>query len=303
VYKLSATLEEKVDYYAHGRKVARHDPVHRFELLSVHDPDKTKRLLPIFSDSPSAGATSPLASYARPEDDVIPPSASTATLEHTSDIVSHLLAPSGPWRLGFNLRLPDCSSTLHFTHKPPGARVVVSHVLKIALRVARAEDGGTDTKGKPKMFDIIVETPVHILSCQCKTEFTHLPTYSQVPTADGVPELDTGCQHPGPSAGGHNPRLPHTPVLAPGLGPVGFNSIESPSRSRDGGAPEPAHMMALPMHNRRSSHNTPSSPGADGTRASGAQATAVLRTEQFARLIAGQESEAGETPPAYSSTG
>lgn len=159
-----------VDYYAHGRKVARHEPVQHFEIISVRSDDKHQRLLPIISDSAAAALSSPLAPYTRPgaeeaPDLVIPPSASTESLEHTSDVASHLLNPSGPWHFHFDVQIPDCHSGLHFTNKGPGARIVVLHRLKTVLRVsAGIHNTNPDTKERPKLFDIIIETPIHLLN-------------------------------------------------------------------------------------------------------------------------------------------
>lgn len=109
--------------------------------------------------------SSPLAPYVLTEiSAVLPPTTSTASLEYSSDVASHLLTLSGPWKLRFDVRLPDCSSGLHFTNKSSTATVVVSHTLKVILRVDRGDDTLLDAKGNRKQFDIIVETPVHILS-------------------------------------------------------------------------------------------------------------------------------------------
>lgn len=168
--KWTNCLYSTVDYYAHGRKVARHEPVQHYEMIAVRQEDKQERLLPIISDSPSAAAKSPLAAYARPEGDeppdlIIPPSASQESLEHTSDVASHLLNPSGPWHLKFNLKTPDCNSGIHFTNREHGARIVILHRLKTTLRVAAGVfEPTSDPKERPKLFDIIIETPIHLLS-------------------------------------------------------------------------------------------------------------------------------------------
>ncbi|KAF8323995.1 hypothetical protein DL93DRAFT_2032876, partial [Clavulina sp. PMI_390] len=179
LYRLNVGLD--VDYYAHGRKVARHEPVTHYEIVALRHEDKHKRLLPILSDSASSASSSPLAPYARPlldqpPDLVIPPSASTESLERTSDVVSHLLNPSGPWHFRFEVPIPDCHSGIHFTNKGPGTRIVVLHRLKTVLRVGAGVS--EDSKEKPKLFDIIIETPIHLLSCQCQSSWTSLPTYS-----------------------------------------------------------------------------------------------------------------------------
>lgn len=60
-------IVEKIDYYAHGKRVARHDPTRRYELLSLkypnskHEKGTRQPILPLLDDSPDAVAKSPLA--------------------------------------------------------------------------------------------------------------------------------------------------------------------------------------------------------------------------------------------------
>lgn len=51
------------------------------------------------------------------------------------------------------------------------------HSLKVCIRVERGDDEAVDAKGNRKKFDIIVEAPMHILSCRTNT-ITSLPTYT-----------------------------------------------------------------------------------------------------------------------------
>jgi hypothetical protein len=158
-----------VDYYAHGNKVVRRGPAQFHEAIQIRQPDMHQRLLPIISDSSTAASGSPLAEYVHPEQDetpdlVIPPTASTEALEHTSDIVSHLMNPAGPWKLRFNVPIPDCHSGIHITNKGEGARTVVTHRLRTTLRVSTGLAERTDLNETLKLFDIIVDAPVRLLS-------------------------------------------------------------------------------------------------------------------------------------------
>jgi hypothetical protein len=68
----------------------------------------------------------------------------------------------GPWALATEVRLPP---GLHPTSRNRRANVLVSHVLKIVMRVERGDDTHIDLKtGRRKLFEIVVHAPVHLLS-------------------------------------------------------------------------------------------------------------------------------------------
>ena len=109
IYRLGVFLEEKgtslyftgwlrliklytVDYYAHGRRVSRHDPVHRFELLNIKLSDKHTPLLPVLSESNEVTSAWPLVPFIEADD--------------PSSAIQHLLNPMGPWSFQFSLRIP-----------------------------------------------------------------------------------------------------------------------------------------------------------------------------------------------------
>jgi hypothetical protein len=56
-------------------------------------------------------------------------------------------------------------SLIHFSNRNRKSNVTVNHILKISSRVERGDGEATDplTK-KPKLFDILVQMPVRILS-------------------------------------------------------------------------------------------------------------------------------------------
>lgn len=164
--------------------MVRRGPVQFHEAIQIRQPDMHQRLLPIISDSSTAAFGSPLAEYIHPEQDetpdlVIPPTASTEALEHTSDIVSHLLNPAGPWKLRFNVPIPDCHSHIHITNKVQGARIVVTHRLRITLRVSTGLAEQTGSNEKLKLFDIIVDAPVHLLSVRVSRDHMRCFIYAE----------------------------------------------------------------------------------------------------------------------------
>ncbi|KAG8976121.1 hypothetical protein FRB90_009307 [Tulasnella sp. 427] len=260
IYRLSVVLEEKVDYYAHQGKTARHEPARRWELLNIKDPDKYTPLLPILSESVDAASRSPLARHVDEED--------------LSAAAGQLLNPTGPWSFRFSLKVPDCTTKLHFTNKYTKAKIVVTHHVKIIMRVDRGDDTELDAKGKRKQFDIIVEAPIQLLS----------PTYSLFPLEAN--ENSFACVCNSKRSGSRTPQLDHihndleyaTPML-------GFGAM--PARPSSSHAPR--SLSARPPID--SAVQQPR--GADSL---------DDRSRQYAALVSGGEREDGERPPSYEST-
>lgn len=154
VYRLSIYVEERVDYYTNMRRIARTDLPSRICLLSVKAGRSGEPILPLDSDSPDALRNSPL----------FPLFSSHATDAELSEIASTLMGP-GPWTFHQNLQLPRSCDELHFTNRNRRSNIEVTHLLKVVMRVQRGDDVHLDPKtGKRKLFDIVVQTPVLILS-------------------------------------------------------------------------------------------------------------------------------------------
>ena len=136
------------------KRIARTDPIQRIYLLSLKDGEGDKDpipILPLTSDDPEAFKHSPISSLANPGDDL-------------SEFASNLMGP-GPWTLHHDLPLPNSCSILHFTNKNKLSNITVQHTLKVIIRAERGDDLHIDPKtGKRRLFDIVVQTPVQILS-------------------------------------------------------------------------------------------------------------------------------------------
>ncbi|KNZ47805.1 hypothetical protein VP01_611g2 [Puccinia sorghi] len=107
---------------------------------------------------------------------------------------------SGPWNLAFDLRLPGCHSSssnasergdkhldkpprgLNFTCQHSKSPIVVKHYLRLRMRVERGDDQALDKRGRRKKYDIILSSPIQILSCQCKPY--SLPAYASSDPTD-----------------------------------------------------------------------------------------------------------------------
>ena len=133
------------------RRIARTDPIVRFSLLSIKGDDNYSPILPLRSDDPNALRNSPLYALVDRDDDL-------------SELTSILAGP-GPWTLHRNLKLPGSCSQMKFSNKNRQSNIIVTHTLKLVMRVERGDDLLIDAKtGKRKLFDIVVQTPVLILS-------------------------------------------------------------------------------------------------------------------------------------------
>ncbi|RDX49315.1 hypothetical protein OH76DRAFT_1455974 [Lentinus brumalis] len=299
IHRISVLIEERVDYWTGFRRVARTDPINRVPLLALKYPKKDgPALLPLTTDDPEAFRQSPLNEILNPDDDV-------------SETVSSFMGP-GPWTIRKELHLPKAEGTLHTTNKNKRSNISVSHMLKIIFRVERGDDSAVDPQtGKRKLFDIVVQTPVHILSHLCNPEHTALPPYSQVPNAipphAALSVVSDGdiCTRPpttvdlgAPAATFAQRRSVSTFALAAhassttsslsgrGRSPGNLNhltsdqSVDSLPTSSEQHISPTATVISPPL-SRRQSFQERTTP------------------ELFERLIAGQETEEGEAPPSY----
>ncbi|KAJ7169068.1 hypothetical protein C8R43DRAFT_982144 [Mycena crocata] len=250
IHRLSIYLEEKVEYFSQMKRVARTDPVMRLQLLSIKYDDKTGgHILPLDSNDVDALKHSPLLGLTEPGDDL-------------SELASEWMGP-GPWTFHRELHLPSSCTTLRFTNKNKRSNMCVTHVLKCVIRVERGDDAAVDPKtGKRKLFDIVVQTPVHILSCRCNPEWMALPRYS-ASFEDCGRGVAPSCPCEVPRRGGLERMLSH-------------QSSDS-SASAAEGSPVNAAMPSLRV----------------------VPDTLYARNALFERLVSGQESELGEAPPAY----
>ena len=119
-------------------------------LLNLQCDDESKPLLPLSQDDPLAYEQSPLATLRHQG--------------HPSDVVSRFLGP-GPWPIHVNLHLPADCNVLHPTSKSRDSTIHVTHALRFTMRLTRGDGPSVDPRtNKRKLFEVVVRTPVHILS-------------------------------------------------------------------------------------------------------------------------------------------
>jgi len=130
---------------------ARHrDPERRFELLSLQSKDDDTPLLPL-PEVVTPAIESTLHSLLKSDDDI-------------SEFKANLMGP-GPWTLHMPLTVPNtCDGMLHFSNKNKRAPIEIIHTLTVVVRVQRSDEVAHLYSEKPEKFDIIMRTPVHILS-------------------------------------------------------------------------------------------------------------------------------------------
>ncbi|THH03390.1 hypothetical protein EW145_g6296 [Phellinidium pouzarii] len=283
IFRVAAVVEE---YFSQFRRVSRGDVVRRFELLSLRYPDRDgPSLLPM----ETGYENSPLRGFVDAPDE--------------SEAASSLMGP-GPWSIEANLQLPKSCAKMHFTNKHKRSNIKITHILKIIFRVERGDDAYVDAKtGQRKQFDIVVQTPIHILSCRCNPEWTSLPRYSCFASDAHSKTQACPCTHKRASSTVIIDEV--EPAMLPPIatGPHGpssstshhlpFHSLlhhfephsETPSPDAQA-SPGSAYVSGQPLERRPS--ETPSDIG-----------SLYRNNTLFARLIAGEESEHGEAPPRY----
>ncbi|KAL7413078.1 hypothetical protein BDY24DRAFT_72785 [Mrakia frigida] len=268
IYRISVLLEEKIDYFAHDKKVARHEATRRYQLLALRHPAPGNHnpILPIISDASDAISSSPLAALAM---------ASATSGMDADDATSQLLSPTGPWVLDQLLQVPDCSSKISFTTKHAKTNMTVAHWLKVVFRVERGgDDDPLDAKGKKKQ-------------CRCNLQYISLPSYEVLSAGlrQDASIATCTCKTSAEQAFAHRslnqPQTQSTlvgvsiPSSSPGGPTIGAPPSFAPSRHTHSPAGSPRYLME---------ENTE---------------TVQERSEQFARLVSGQETAQGEIPPSY----
>ena len=137
-------------FFAFSPTARRKDPDRRIELISLLSNDEDTPLLPL-PQTVTPATESTLHSLLRSHDDL-------------SEFMSSLMGP-GPWTLQMDLTVPDTHGTLHFSNKNKRAPIEITHTLKVVVRVQRSDEQEVDPHtGKPKKYDIVMRTPVHMLS-------------------------------------------------------------------------------------------------------------------------------------------
>ncbi|KAF9228445.1 hypothetical protein BS17DRAFT_773743 [Gyrodon lividus] len=267
VHRILVHLDEHTEYYTQAKTRVMSDAIRRATLLTVKHQSSDERhsepILPFVAEEPGAFRNSPLYRFLGPDHD-------------ESEMASSFMG-SGPWTIRHQLRMPDSCAILHPSNRTKGSNVMVDHSLKIILRVER-EDGGTmpaQLAGKKKLYDIVIHTPIQILSCRCTSEWMSLPRYDAALEGES-PEDQSTC----PCSTRYLPKL-RTHSHDDDVRPVFLDRVTSHQSTHSNASSRSGTYSCLP----------------DGLPSD----SAVSRNNLYERLVSGLESETGEAPPSYES--
>ncbi|KIM76453.1 hypothetical protein PILCRDRAFT_826231 [Piloderma croceum F 1598] len=127
--------------------------------------------------------------------------------------------------------------------------------------------------GGRKVFDIVIKTPVNILSCRCTPEWTSLPRYNKLFDGDSAA------------------TPPSCPCIVESIPSVGQREFHARG-----------FLDRMPSWKSTESISMVESSPVDPFNMRRGDSLYDLNT-QFERLVSGQESEYGDAPPAYDAVG
>lgn len=153
---------EKVTYYSRTQKAAMGPSATRQVLRCLKYSGGGQ--IPILPLTEEDSRRSPLYSLARED----PEYTGQSEEQRASELASEWMGP-GPWPLRFNVEVASAYNMLRPTTMNKKGNITVSHVLKVIIRVEKGDTGDSEGLKKRKIYDIVVQYPVHILSVSIYT--------------------------------------------------------------------------------------------------------------------------------------
>lgn len=202
LHRIRVYLTENLEYYCQNKKVHRMEPPKKYLLLE-HKAKKGRSLL-----SKSGG----LNEEAPPdeEDDIL------------------------PRELEFQLFVPKTLSDKHCHNIHPDTsfeNIQAHHWIKICLRISKLDP---ENEGKRKHYEILIDSPIHVLSEYAAHGNTLLPAYDthQRDEEQFLPKY-----------------TPSSPPLSPGVVPINTNNILASALNNNSGTQENSldHIMESPI--------------------------------------------------------
>ncbi|KAF2736554.1 hypothetical protein EJ04DRAFT_521953 [Polyplosphaeria fusca] len=183
-HRIKVFVTENVEYFCSNKRVHRMEPVRKVQLFEKRADGPPTSTFPGSSMRIVSGGGVPYdmrAAAARGEN---------VQVQDATNLLGDLNGDVniGPTEMEFNVQLPSChnmkdkdkSSRLHFdtTYQ----NIQVHHWIKIVMRLSKPDQ---NDPSKRRHFEISIDSPFHILSCQATQANTALPAYSS-------PETDSG---------------------------------------------------------------------------------------------------------------
>jgi len=258
-HRIKVFITENVEYFCSNKRVHRLEPVRKVQLFEKRADGPATSTFPGSSMRIISGGGVPYdqrAAASRGEDVLV---------QDPTNLLGDLSAGEtnvGPTEMEFNVQLPSChamrekdrASKLHFdtTYQ----NIQVHHWIKIVMRLSKPD---TVDPTKRRHFEISIDSPFHILSCQATQANTALPAYSS-PEPYNIAARMPECGCPGAPV-----RRTSPPSIVPTLGSMGRSRndaegvVASPTLARpqaahiggptDGQVQRPIHLLRAPSFN------------------------------------------------------
>ncbi|KAF2432414.1 hypothetical protein EJ08DRAFT_659089 [Tothia fuscella] len=201
-HRIKVFVTESIEYYCNNKRVQRTEPTRKVQLFEKRADGPATSTFPGSTMRIISGGGVPYdqrAAAARGED-ITPPD--------PTNLLGNLMERNiGPLEMEFNVQLPSCVNMkekdkqckLHFD--TTYTNIQVHHWIKIVMRLSKPD---VNDPSKRRHFEISIDSPFHILSCQATQANTALPAYTSPETADPTAQLrQCGC--PGAPARRNSP--------------------------------------------------------------------------------------------------
>ncbi|CAI6341261.1 unnamed protein product [Periconia digitata] len=193
-HRIKVFVTENVEYFCSNKRVHRMEPVRKVQLFEKRADGPATSTFPGSTMRIVSGGGVPYdqrAAAARGED---------VALNDPTNLLGDLSngdTSIGPTEMEFSVQLPSCHSMrekdktgkLHFdtTYQ----NIQVHHWIKIVMRLSKPDK---DDPSKRRHFEISIDSPFHILSCQATQANTALPAYSSPEPAPATARMpECGC--------------------------------------------------------------------------------------------------------------
>ncbi|RYN90291.1 hypothetical protein AA0119_g11065 [Alternaria tenuissima] len=259
-HRIKVFVTENVEYFCNNKRVHRMEPVRKVQLFEKRADGPPTSTFPGSTMRIVSGGGVPYdqrAAASRGED---------VQVQDPTNLLGDLGGDAniGPTEMEFNVQLPSChnlkekdkSSKLHFdtTYQ----NIQVHHWIKLVMRLSKPD--ATDPT-KRRHFEISIDSPFHILSCQATQANTALPAYSSPePALSGTRVPECGCPNAPARRNSPTSFVPTLSSIGRSRGnsdaviPTPTPTLTRPQAAHIGGPNDstvqrPIHLMRVPSFN------------------------------------------------------